>query len=133
MHIDAVNKNTISFEHIAPEKVGNTRRILMSEVSGRSTVLAIINKVDATIKRDSPETLKILNLIKQLEFNGYQFEGAEHSLELIVRKELGKFKHSFELLDCKVISENRGENASSSLAFIKINVVNVVAFLNVST
>lgn len=137
MHIDGIGKNTASFEHIAPEAVGNERRILASEVSGRSTVQMIINKIDPAISRGAPETRRILEYIKQKEFSGYQYDGAEHSLELLVRKELGKFKRVFDVVDYKVISERQGAAAkdlpqSSILAFVKIEVDGVKEEVGVS-
>ncbi|CUH96722.1 putative AIPM/Hcit synthase family transferase aq_356 [Propionispora sp. 2/2-37] len=133
MHIDAVNKNSTSFEHVPPEAVGNERRILLSEVSGRSTLMAIIRSIAPHITRDSAETQRILDKLKDKEYHGYQFEGAEHSLELLARKELGLFKHSFELLDYKVIIEKgNGSGKSPSLAFIKIRVDDMVEEVGVS-
>jgi 2-isopropylmalate synthase len=90
MHIDAILKNPASFEHISPQTVGNERRILMSEVAGRSTVLTKIQKVAPWITKTSPETQKIIDELKRLEHEGYQFEGAESSFELLVRRALGK-------------------------------------------
>lgn len=124
MHIDAVYKNPVSFEHIDPEMVGNIRRILMSEVSGRSTILSKINEVDSTLTKDSSETKVIIDRLKELEYEGYQFEGAESSFELVIRKILGKYRPSFELKDFKVIvNEPSGARVNSS-AMIKINVDN---------
>lgn len=124
MHIDAVYKNPVSFEHINPESVGNSRKILMSEVSGRSTILSKINEIDPTLTKDSPETKLIIDKLKELEYEGYQFEGAESSFELIIRKILGKYHPFFDLKDFKVIvNEPSGASVNSS-AMIKINVDN---------
>lgn len=122
MHIDAVNKNPISYEHINPEIVGNTRRILMSEVAGRATLLARINKLDATLTKDSPETQKIVDKLKELEHEGYQFESAESSFELVVRKLLGLHKPFFELKEFKVIVNEPSPNGINSSAMLKIAV-----------
>lgn len=122
MHIDAVQKNPHSFEHIAPEVVGNERSILMSEVAGRSTVMSIINKVDPKIKKDSEETKRIIKRLKQLEHDGYQFEGAEGSFELLVRKELGYFKPSFQLLEYKVMNDKPSNTDKSATVTMKIKV-----------
>jgi len=124
MHIDAVYKNPVSFEHINPELVGNSRKILMSEVSGRSTILQKINEVDPTLTKDSLETKAIINKLKELEYEGYQFEGAESSFELVIRKMLGKYKPSFELKDFKVIVNEPAGKAVNSSAMIKIKVDN---------
>lgn len=123
MHIDAVNKNPASYEHIPPETVGNARRVLMSEVAGRSTILGKINEVDSNLTKDSPETRAIIERLKVLEYEGYQFESAESSFELLVRKMLGKFTPSFELKQFRVmVSEPALESANNSSAMIKIHV-----------
>ncbi len=137
MHIDGIRKNTISFEHVSPDTVGNERRILASEVSGRSTIQMIINKIDPTIGRNAPQTRKILDHIKEKEFYGYQYEGAEHSLELLVRKDLGKFRHSFEIVDYKVISERLSvaagsQSKNSIMAFVRITVDGVMEEVGVT-
>ena len=82
MHADAVNKNSVAYEHINPEAVGNERLFLMSEVAGRSAVLNLIKNIDSTITKDSPETKPILQTLKELEFEGYQYEGARAPLKL---------------------------------------------------
>ena len=97
MHIDAVSKNPISYEHIDPALVGNARHILVSEVAGRSALLAKINLVDASLTKDSIETKRILAHLKSLENEGYQFENAEHSFDLLIVKLLGQFKPFFKL------------------------------------
>ncbi len=120
MHADAVNKNTSAYEMINPEVVGNQRVILMSEVAGRSAVMNIINKIDSTITKDSPETKKIIEKLKELEYEGYQYEGAESSFELVIRKMLGKYKAFFELKEFKVIVNEPSINSVNSSAMIKI-------------
>ncbi|MGE5472819.1 MAG: citramalate synthase [Ignavibacteriales bacterium] len=122
MHIDAVMKNSTSFEHINPSIVGNERKVLMSEVSGRSTIISAIKEVDPGIEKDSPEAKKIIDRLKQLEHEGYQFEGAESSFELVIRKELGKHKDFFELEDFKVIDTDPDKSGLSASAIIKIKV-----------
>ncbi|MDR3410370.1 MAG: citramalate synthase [Formivibrio sp.] len=122
MHIDAVNKNPISYEHVNPDVVGNSRRILMSEVAGRSTLLAKINQIDPSLTKDSPETQRIVDKLKALEHDGYQFETAESSFELVVRKLLGKYQPFFELKEFKVIVNEPSLNGMNSSAMIKISV-----------
>ena len=122
MHIDAVNKNPISYEHIDPERVGNARSILMSEVAGRSMLLARINAIDPTLTKDSPETRLIVDRLKELEHEGYQFESAESSFELVVRKILGKHKPFFDLREFKVIVKEPSIDGINSSAIIKIAV-----------
>lgn len=122
MHIDAVYKNPRSFEHVPPEIVGNERKILMSEVSGRSTVMSIINSVNPNIKKDSCEVKKIIERLKELEYQGYQFEGAEGSFELMVRKELGLFKPYFSLIEYKMMIDKPSTTDKSATVAMKIKV-----------
>jgi len=122
MHIDAVVKNPISYEHINPELVGNSRRVLMSEVAGRSTLLARINAIDPTLAKDSPETKKIIDKLKELEHEGYQFEAAESSFDLVVRKMLGRYTPFFELVEFKVITNEPALNDVNSSVIIKVRV-----------
>jgi 2-isopropylmalate synthase len=121
MHIDGVSKASHSFEHIDPTAVGNERRFLMSEVAGRSTILSKIQKVNPNITKDSPETKQIIDRLKELEHVGYQFEGAESTFELVIRKHLGKYKPFFELDHFNVIGEHPSKDGQfSSSAMIKV-------------
>lgn len=122
MHIDAVVKNPVSYEHVNPDLVGNSRRVLMSEVAGRSTILARINAVDPTLSKDSPETRRIIDKLKELEHEGYQFEAAESSFELVVRKMLGRYTPFFELVEFKVIVNEPSIDAMNSSVIIKVRV-----------
>src|SRR5690606_1489367 len=90
MHIDGVSKDTSSFEHIDPSLVGNKRRFLMSEVAGRKTIVEKIKEIVPQIDKDSPETEQLIQRIKELEHEGYQFEGRseEHTSELQSRENL---------------------------------------------
>jgi len=94
----------------------------MSEVAGRSAVLGIINQVDESITKDSPETRLILEKLKELEYEGYQYEGAESSFELVIRKVLGKYRSFFELKEFKVIVNEPSIDGTNSSAMIKIKV-----------
>ena len=123
MHIDGVTKASTSFEHVPPISVGNERRFLMSEVAGRSTILEKVQRINPNIKRDDPVTTIIVNRIKELEYKGYQFEGAEGTFELLVRKALGKYKPFFDLEEFKIIGEEpSGSEGVSSSAIIKVKV-----------
>lgn len=123
MHIDGVNKNSKSFEHIDPTLVGNSRRFLMSEVAGRSSILKKIQKVVPSITKSSPETALIMSKLKELEHQGYQFEGAESTFELVIRKHLGKYKPFFELENFKTMGERPDVNSIvSAVAMVKVNV-----------
>ena len=122
MHIDAINKNPLSFEHIEPCVVGNERRILMSEVSGRSTILKRIQRMMPDIDKNSPQTQYLMDELKRLEHEGYQFEGAEISFELLVRRVLGMDKKFFDIKDFRVLCEEHGQDDYSASAFIKVEV-----------
>jgi 2-isopropylmalate synthase len=122
MHIDAVVKDPVSYEHIDPELVGNSRRVLMSEVAGRSTLLARINAIDPNLTKDSPETRRIIDKLKELEHEGYQFEAAESSFDLVVRKMLGRYTPFFELVEFKVITNEPAVNDVNSSVIIKVRV-----------
>jgi 2-isopropylmalate synthase len=123
MHIDAVLKAPHSFEHIDPQSVGNQRRILMSEVAGRGTIIQLIHEIDPGIEKHSKEATRVMDRIKELEYQGYQFEGAESSVKLLIRKELGKFKPFFEIEDFKTIGEKPAAgHALSASAIVKVSV-----------
>jgi len=96
MHVHAVNKLAKSYEHVPPETVGNTRRILVSELSGVSNIAAKAGK-KFDIEKDRAVQKRILDRITQLEADGFQFEAAEASFELIVRREVGRYQKFFEL------------------------------------
>jgi len=122
MHIDGVAKSAVSFEHIDPALVGNERKLLTSEVAGRMAIVSHIQKVDASLAKTSPETERIIRRVKELEHQGYQFEGAEGSLLLVIRKELGLYKPFFELINFKIIGEQPYRENMSASALIKIMV-----------
>lgn len=97
MHIDAVLKNPAAYEHIVPDAVGNERVFLMSEVAGRSMIIEKIKKFDSSITKNSPVVADVVKQVKDLEHQGYQFEGADGSFELLVRKAIGKYQPFFKL------------------------------------
>lgn len=114
MHIDGVNKSPGSFEHIPPQSVGNERRFLMSEVAGRGTLLTKIRKFYPNLTKDNEIVGKIIDEVKELEHLGYQFEGADASLELLVRKAMGDYKPAFEIERFKTIAETRDDNIATA-------------------
>lgn len=120
MHVDGVKKNPVTFEHIAPGLVGNSRRFLLSEVSGRSAVLDIVHRVNPDMGRDAPEVGRVLQKMKEMEHQGYQYEGAEASLELLVCKELGLYKPFFSLEKLRIASEQPHSGSASAYTYIKI-------------
>lgn len=121
MHIDAICKDSKSYEHIAPEVVGNSRRFLVSEVSGKSTILSEIQKIFPNITKDNKEVQLITDRLKELEYEGYQFEGAEGTVELLMRKVIGKYKPFFKLNNFKVFAD-QPLNSSDFTSSVMINV-----------
>ena len=123
MHIDAVLKNPLAYEHIAPEVVGNSRVFLMSEVAGRSTIVEKIQKFAPTLKKSDEVVNQIVNKMKELEFQGYQFEGADGSFELMVRKLMGQYQPFFKLHYYQTNGSNpRPEEGVCCCAQIKLEV-----------
>lgn len=127
MHIDAVTKNPIAYEHITPDTVGNDRVFLMSEVAGRSMIIEKIKCFDSTITKDSPVVAEIVAKVKELEHGGYQFEGADGSFELLVRKIIGKYQPFFKLHYYKTMGEQPCRDSNiCSFAQLKIEVDNQI-------
>lgn len=122
MHIDGVMKLRRSYEHVDPAAVGNERRFLMSEVAGRTTVLSAIRRIDGSLGKQSPETKAVVARIKELEHGGYQFEGAQASVELLIRRVLGRYRPFFTLEHYKVIEENPADKMACASAIIKVSV-----------
>jgi len=107
VHIHAVQKNRATYEHIIPELVGNRQRMLVSDYAGKSGLLGKVETYGIRLSKDNPQLQELLTTLKDLENQGYQFEGAEGSLELLTRKAVGRHKPSFELLGFRVIVEKR--------------------------
>ena len=108
MHVNAVKKNPKTFEHIVPEDVGNQRRILISELAGKSNIAFKAKVFDFDLEESSPEITVILDRVKALEHQGYSFEGADASLKILMDKVLGKHKSFFEVNDYRtVVRQNR--------------------------
>ncbi len=121
MHIDGVCKNSKSFEHVDPTKVGNRRRLLMSEMAGKSSVTQKLKSLCYDITKNSPETEEIMNIVKNMENEGYHFESADGTFRLIAARRLKGYKRPFSIDDIKIIEENRSERFSAS-AFIRVSV-----------
>jgi len=120
LHVDALRKNKRTYEHIEPELIGNERRFLISELSGRSNVLAKLEK--AKIAQDKKLAAKILARVQELENEGYQFEAADASFDLLVRKIMGTYKPAFELVKYHVTVEKRPAGDSITEATVKLKV-----------
>jgi len=128
MHMDGVRKCSVSFEHVSPESVGNTRRFLISEIAGRSAVLERIRKLDASIAKSDEVVETVVARLKQLENEGYQFEGADGSFELLIRKALGIYEPLFTLEHFRILGERPAKEDAGAAAMIKIRVGGLVEF-----
>ncbi|MBQ7722282.1 MAG: citramalate synthase [Kiritimatiellae bacterium] len=105
MHMDGVRKVASSFEHVTPESVGNTRRFLVSEQAGRSAVIDRIRAVVPEIDRDDPGVDEVVRRLKEREKEGYQYEGADGSFELLIRKTIRPYKPFFALERLRILGE----------------------------
>ena len=126
MHVDAVQKaGGAAYEHIEPESVGNTRRILVSELAGTSNVREVAKSAGIDLEKGSAEAKRVLAEVKKLEAEGYEFEGAEASFQLLVQRALGNDEKLFELRGARVISElGSGGDEWTTEATLKLAVEN---------
>lgn len=122
IHVDAVSKKPATYEHADPELVGNQRRILVSELSGRSNISLKTRQNNFNLAKDRPETATVLRRIKELEHYGYQFEGAEGSFELLILKMMKAYQPLFKLEGFRLIIEKRADGQLYSEATIKVRV-----------
>jgi len=104
IHVSAVERNPLTYEHIEPEKVGNIRRILISDQAGRSNVLHKAKKYGLNLDAKDPVVGSIIRELKELESQGYQYEGAEASFELLMRRALGLKRRYFDLEGFRVMN-----------------------------
>jgi 2-isopropylmalate synthase len=122
VHVSAIRKRDITYEHIQPEQVGNRRRVLISDLSGESNILYKASEFKIDVESNDPKIRKILQELKQLENKGFQFEGAEGSFEILMKKALGQHKRFFELMGFRVIVEKKEEEPPFSEATIMVRV-----------
>jgi 2-isopropylmalate synthase len=123
IHVSAVLKHPRTYEHIEPEAVGNERRVLVSDLSGQSNVVAKARRWGLPLDKDRPETRAILGRVKDLEYDGYQFEGAEASFEILVKEHLRQLEPYFHLEGFRVIVEKNGADAAPRAeATVKVSV-----------
>jgi 2-isopropylmalate synthase len=120
MHVHAVNRVSQSYEHIPPEAVGNVRRVLVSELSGRSNIVAKTTKYQ--LQNDNALMAKILDRVQDLENDGYQFEAAEASFELLVKKVAGTYQPRFERIHFRVNVETGESGTPLTEATVKLKV-----------
>ncbi|MHC4871596.1 MAG: citramalate synthase [Planctomycetota bacterium] len=119
IHVSAIARNEKTYEHVRPEDVGNERRILISELSGKSNLLA---RSKSDLSKNPEAMKKILSKIMELEKEGYVFESADASFDLLVKRTLGTIKPSFELKGFRVISEAREDETRISEATVRLDV-----------
>ncbi len=125
IHVSAVERNPLTYEHIEPEQVGNQRRIVISDQSGLSNVLAKARSFGHELNKQDPTCRQILERLKDLESEGYQFEAAEASFDLLMREALGYRQQPFELKGFQVhcdMLQGAGTAYSNALATIKVAV-----------
>ena len=117
MHVSALARDTRTYEHIDPSSVGNERRILVSDMAGRASISEKLRELGLEIGEDSPD---ITNKIKDMESKGYQFEGADESFELLVRRLRGDMEPMFTVSGFRIFMDERGEHGMDSEASIKV-------------
>lgn len=109
LHVAAVRKNAVTYEHISPSLVGNEQRVLVSDLSGRSNVVHKAEQFGIDVEGRHDELASLLGHLKELEHSGFQFEGADASFELLMRRNLHPFRRFFKLVGFRVIDEKRTE------------------------
>ncbi len=118
LHVAGVSADPATFEHIAPELVGNRREVLVSELSGRGTIQS--RALEAGIELDDEAAARLIERVKDLEHQGYHFEAADGSFELLMRRETGALEELFTLESWRVIVERRPDGQLVTEATIKI-------------
>ncbi len=123
IHASALAKEPETYEHVKPESVGNTRRILVSDQAGKSNLLAELERIGMSIKKDDMRLDHLLREVKERENNGYAYDGADASFELLARRTLGTVPHYFDVLSFQVNVGQR-EGTMYSEASVKVKVGN---------
>jgi len=124
IHVSAIRKRPETYEHIRPDLVGNSQRVLISDLAGQSNILRKAEEFGIRIDKESPKLGHIIETLKELENAGFQFEGAEASFELLMKKALGMHKSFFNLIGFRVIVEKRQENEepiSEATIMVRVN------------
>src|ERR1700691_6138848 len=126
IHASAIMKEPATYEHIAPERVGNKRKLLVSDQSGRSNVLAELDRIGLAVDKNDPRVIRLLDEVKEREAIGYAYEAADASFELLARRFLGKVPHYFDVEKFDVSVEQRvnakGQRVTVSQAVVKVKV-----------
>jgi 2-isopropylmalate synthase len=123
IHANAAAKDSRSYEHIEPSLVGNRQRVLVSDLSGRSSIMMKAQELGVELDAKSTDLKSFLNELKKLEYRGYEYEAADASFKMLLQRWLKKIKHPFELISYRVIVErDETENKLISEATVKIKV-----------
>ncbi len=122
VHVNAIMKSSKSYEHVDPSSVGNRRKLLISELSGKSSILKKSQEIELGLDKEAPETKKILKLLQDMEHKGYHFEAAEASLEIFMKRAMKKFKDFFKLKSFKVSIEKDSKGKIISRAGVSLKV-----------
>jgi len=122
LHVSAVEKDPATYEHVNPESVGNVRHIVVSDQSGRSNILARFREIGLDIDPKNPKVNRLVELVKEQEFNGYAYDGAEASFELLARRTLGTVPEYFHCNSFRVIDERRWNAAGELVTFSEATV-----------
>jgi 2-isopropylmalate synthase len=125
-HIDGVMKVAHSFEHVEPETVGNERRFLVSDQSGGSTIVSKLRRFLPDVDKKDPLVGQVLHQVKHLENQGYQFEAAEGSFQLLARRTMGTYKDLFKLVNFRTINRMDASAAEAAEAIVKVDVAGQV-------
>jgi len=122
VHVSAIQKNPTAYEHMNPQQIGNRRRVLVSDLSGKSNIDYKAREMGIKLGGNGYDSHKIVSEIKRLEDRGYQFDAAEGSLELLIKKVTGQFQAPFTLESFRVTTEKNHLDPSICQATIKISV-----------
>ncbi|MBN2283555.1 MAG: citramalate synthase [Deltaproteobacteria bacterium] len=122
VHVNAILKNPAAYEHTDPEQVGNSRRVLTSDLSGKSNIIYKARELGVDLNGDNGVSRKVVEEIKRMENEGYQFDAADGSLALLIKKATGEFKEPFSLASFRVVDEKTKMDSSNSQAMVKISV-----------
>ena len=126
IHASAIIKDPATYEHVAPEMIGNRRKVLVSEQAGKSNVLAELERVGIKVDKDDPRIGRLLEVVKEREAIGYAYEAADASFELLARRTLGKVPNYFDVTQFDVNVEQRnnakGQRVTVTMAVVKVKV-----------
>lgn len=120
IHINAILRDSRTYEHINPSKVGNTQRLLISEMSGLATLIHKVKEFGVNLNAEDPKAKNLLSKLKEWEARGYQFEGADASFEIFVKKELGLYKPYFQLNGFTVVDEIKNDLNAKAISRAEI-------------